>query len=51
LALARPLGFNDGGDEDGESDCEHADGLVLDSLDLIDSDFSIPEVSDDGREA
>jgi len=37
--------LSDGGDEDGEGDGEHTDGLVLDSLDLK---ISIPEVSDDG---
>lgn len=46
----RGLGLNDGRDEDGEGDGEHADGLVFDSLHLIGGDLSIPQIGNDGCE-
>jgi hypothetical protein len=51
LAIGRIFSLDDGGDENGESDGEHADGLALDPFHSISRDFSILEMRHDQRKA
>lgn len=47
LAFDRGFGLDDGGDKNGESDGEHADGLVHDAFHLPRRDFAIPKICHD----
>ncbi len=44
---SRTFGQNDGGDENGKCDGEHANRLVPDSCQFIWRDFFIPQICDD----
>jgi hypothetical protein len=51
LAPDRVCSLDDGGDENGESYGEHADGLILDPFHFIGRDFSIPKMRHNRHEA
>ena len=48
---SRTFGQNDGGNENGKCEAEHADRLVRDSFQFVSRDFFIPQINADRYEA